>query len=211
MYALDLPGHGRSNPGCLPSIKAYAASIATWIKVQNLDQVILVGHSMGSAIALNLAFDEPQYVVALGLLGSSARFAVNPKLIELLSQPETLSMAIKKITRWSFSVQTPETLTSLAERRLSEAGAQTLQNDFHVCSQFDISKNLDQINQPALLVCGQEDQMTPVNDSIFLAKNLPNSRLELILSAGHMVMLEKPLQVASLLKDFIFSFSLPFI
>jgi pimeloyl-ACP methyl ester carboxylesterase len=52
-------------------------------------------------------------------------------------------------------------------------------------------------------MCGEDDRMTPVRFSQYLADKIPNSRLEIIPSAGHMVMLEKPEIVAKLIKDFL--------
>jgi pimeloyl-ACP methyl ester carboxylesterase len=58
------------------------------------------------------------------------------------------------------------------------------------------------IRQPALIVCGAEDRMTPVRYSQYLNAQIPDSRLEIIPEAGHMVMLEKPQLVAGILKNF---------
>jgi pimeloyl-ACP methyl ester carboxylesterase len=58
------------------------------------------------------------------------------------------------------------------------------------------------INQPTLIICGEEDQMTPVRFSQFLAENISETRLEVIPKAGHMVMLEQPEVVANLVKGF---------
>lgn len=65
-------------------------------------------------------------------------------------------------------------------------------NDLKSCDRFDIRDNLHRISKPTLIICGSEDSLTPVKYSRFLEENLPQSRLEIINGAGHMVMLEKP-------------------
>lgn len=206
VYALDLPGHGRSPQTRQESIQAYAESIVEWMAAAGLQQAILIGHSMGSAIAMTLAIESPRLIAGLGLLGSGARLKVNPQILEQIGDAEAFPAIVHKITQWSFSSQAPEILTSLAEKRLSEAGPQVLQGDFWACNAFDIRDNLATITQPTLIICGQEDKMTPVQESRYLAENIPNARLALIPEAGHMLMLEKPERVAHLLDDFLSTF-----
>ncbi|NIO11345.1 MAG: alpha/beta fold hydrolase, partial [Deltaproteobacteria bacterium] len=62
---------------------------------------------------------------------------------------------------------------------------------------------LAQIGQPSVVVTGAEDRLTPPRYAQFLADTLPDARLHLIPATGHMVMLEKPGEVAGLLKSFL--------
>ena len=206
VYALDLPGHGRSSQALQDTILAYAESVDEWMAVAGLQQAVVIGHSLGSAIALTLALENPQLIAGLGLLGAGARLKVNPQILDQIGDPDTFLATVRKITKWSFSSQAPEILTSLAEKRLAEAGPQVLHSDFWTCNAFDITADLGQIKQPALIICGQEDKMTPVQESRFLAENIPNARLELVSEAGHMLMLEKPELVSHLLDDFLSTF-----
>lgn len=206
VYALDLPGHGRSPQTLQESILAYAESIADWIVAASLQQAVVIGHSMGSAIAMTLALKSSRLIAGLGLLGSGARLKVNPQVLEQIGDAETLLATVHRVTQWSFSSQAPEILTSLAEKRLAEAGPQVLHSDFLACNAFDVTADLYKIMQPALIICGQEDKMTPVQESRYLAENIPNARLALVPEAGHMLMLEKPELVAHLLDDFLSTF-----
>jgi pimeloyl-ACP methyl ester carboxylesterase len=65
-------------------------------------------------------------------------------------------------------------------------------NDFLACNQFDIRNRLSEIKLPTLVVCGEEDQLTPVKYSKYLHEAVTGSRLVLIPRAGHMVMSEQP-------------------
>ncbi|HSQ26818.1 MAG TPA: alpha/beta hydrolase [Anaerolineales bacterium] len=203
LYAVDLPGHGRSIGKCQDSIAAYAEAIIEWVRQLGLQKVILIGHSMGSAIALTLALEKPEQIVGIGLLGAAASLRVNPQILERIGQPDTYQDAVHKVVRWSFSIHTPQVLTALAEKRLLDAGPHVLYHDFLVCNAFDVTDQLAKISLPALVICGQDDKMTPVKDSLLLAEEIPGAECEVIPDAGHMVMLEKPHQVGSILEEFL--------
>src|SRR3990172_5353354 len=76
VYALDLPGHGKSPGAGQQSIQTYADSVFHWLQDAGLHRAVFVGHSMGGAIALWLALAHPENVLALSLLGASARMRV---------------------------------------------------------------------------------------------------------------------------------------
>jgi pimeloyl-ACP methyl ester carboxylesterase len=78
-----------------------------------------------------------------------------------------------------------------------------LYGDFIACNNFDETARIEQIRQPVLVVCGNEDRMTPLRQSQFLAEHIPGAMLKSIPDAGHMVMLEKPQPVADILLGFL--------
>ncbi len=203
VYAPDLPGHGKSAGSPQPTIAAYAAAMVDWLQKLGLEKTVLVGHSMGSAIAMRLALERPDLVTGLGLLGSSARLAVNPALIAGASQADTFSQAVDTLIQWSFSLSAPPDLTRLAARRMAEMPPAVLYNDFLACNSFDLSDRLAEIHCPALVVCGEQDKMTPLSQAEHLARNLPAGRLEVIPGAGHMLMLEQPLLIEEILLRFL--------
>lgn len=202
IYALDLPGHGKSDSDVPDSICVYAALLKGWLDAVDLRQVLLVGHSMGGAIAMQLALNWPEYVAGLGLVGASACLAVNPALIAGAANPEKFLATVNRVIAWSFSSQAPGQLTQLAARRLAETRHDVLYRDFVACNAFDIRYQVGQIKAPAVVICGQDDKMTPLSHAQFLAHNMPRARLEIIPGAGHMAMLEKPLEVAQALNNF---------
>ncbi len=203
IFALDLPGHGKSAGGGQQSIEGYAQAIVNWLEAVGLYRPVFVGHSMGGAIALRLALDYPERVTALALLGSAAKLQVNPVLLEEASNPETFPNAVEKVIAWSFGPDAPINLTTLVVRRMLETRPSVLYNDFLACNAFDVTHLLTQIQHPALIICGERDRMTPLRHSQFLASRLAKARLEIIPGAGHMVMLEKPAEVASRLRQFL--------
>jgi pimeloyl-ACP methyl ester carboxylesterase len=203
VIALDLPGHGKSGGRGQQSIRAYAEQIMQWAQALHLPRAVVVGHSMGGAIALELALKYPEQVLGLCLVGTSARLRVSTQIFEESAHPTTYQRAIDTIIEWSFSPSSPQRLKELAAQRMVETRQTVLYGDFLACQGFDVSEQLAEIQLPALVICGEQDRMTPVRHVQFLADHLPQGRLEIVPDAGHMVMLEQPLLVAALLREFL--------
>jgi pimeloyl-ACP methyl ester carboxylesterase len=94
-------------------------------------------------------------------------------------------------------------LVKLAGERMKEIRPSVMYGDLLACNEFDVRERLGEIHQPALLVCGADDVLTPLRYAQFLAGAMPNARLEVVTGAGHMVMLEKPQPVADALLRFL--------
>jgi pimeloyl-ACP methyl ester carboxylesterase len=86
---------------------------------------------------------------------------------------------------------------------MAETRASVLYGDFLACDEFDVMDRLAELRQPTLILCGADDQMTPVRHAQFLASGINQAVLNIIPNAGHMVMLEQPLAVASFISDFV--------
>jgi pimeloyl-ACP methyl ester carboxylesterase len=203
VYALDLPGHGKSTGRGLQSVAAYADAVLQWLEAVDLHRAVLVGHSMGGAIVQHLAINAKDQVLGLGLVGTGARLRVHPDILQNTLSEKTYRTAVDTVVRWAFSPQTPPDLVELATQRMGETRPSVLHGDFVASDAFDLIDQVSEINQPAVVICGADDQLTPLRYSQFLADNIPNAQLEVIPAAGHMVMLEKPQEVAGILGAFI--------
>jgi pimeloyl-ACP methyl ester carboxylesterase len=203
VFALDLPGHGDSAGRPVSTLSGYAEHVLDWIRATALEPVILVGHSMGAAIALIIALRRPQDVAGLVLVGASARLRVAPALLADSATRTGFPKAVDQVVEWSFSASTPRSLIDLARDRMIEAGHTAFHNDFQACENFDVRTRLAEIQVPALVIQGEDDQMTPLSLAEELAAGLPNGGLASLPAVGHMVMLEKPNQVAELLRGFL--------
>lgn len=73
---------------------------------------------------------------------------------------------------------------------LMQCRPEVLYGDYLACDRFDMMNEVEKINHPTLILCGQEDGMTPVKYSQFLLQHIKGSRLEVLPGAGHMVMME---------------------
>lgn len=202
VLAPDLPNHGRSAALAYQTLEEVAGHLLIWLDGLSLQQVDVCGHSMGAAISLLLALQAPKRVRRLILIGSAARLAVNPVLLDLAAQPDTLPQAVELLIKWSFAPGASQRVRELTARRLLENHPHTLYQDLAACDRFDLSGELEKIEQPALILTGELDRMTPIHSAQELASKLPNARFEIIPNSGHMVVLEQPNWIAQRLQDF---------
>jgi pimeloyl-ACP methyl ester carboxylesterase len=203
VYALDLPGHGKSPGRGHQSIQAYSQNILAWLLEVGLHRAVFVGHSMGSAIALTLALEHREHVIALGLIGSAARIPPPPGSLEDSASQTTFNAAVQRLTAEAFSPQASPHLVELAAQRMAETRASVVHGDLIACDAFDITRHLHRIRKPTLIITGSDDKLAPLRQAQFLGSKLRNNRLEVVPDAGHMVMIEKPKEVASLLVGFL--------
>lgn len=201
VYTLDLPGHGRSaGPGC-DTVADYAQAVAAFLDAVEARPATIVGHSMGGAVALQLAFDFAGRVAGLVLVATGARLRVAPAILEGIRTNFTGSVDL--ITRFAWSAEASPRLARLGQQALQEAGAEVLLGDFAACDRFDVMERLGEIRVPTLVVTGSADQMTPAKYAHFLVEHIAGARLVTVASAGHMVMLEQPAEVAQAVQDFL--------
>lgn len=199
LIAPDLPGHGRSEGSALDSIGAYSKFIWHFTQVLNLRNVIPVGHSMGGAIALDLALTYPELCKGLIIVDSGAKLGVNPGLLEQLTKGEQPLNLIK----FCYSDKISPDLYEKADREMRTVASKVFLADFQACNKFNAVGRIQNIHLPALIICGQEDQMTPPKYSEYLRENLSQSSLAYIADAGHMTMLEQPDQVNEAINRFL--------
>ncbi len=203
IYALDLPGHGKSGGCGQQSIQAYAMKVMEWLDAVGLHQAIFIGHSMGGAIGLTLALENPEQVNGIGLLGTGPRLRVSPALLESSSSGTTFHQAVESVVGLSFHPGTDRSLLDQVSRRLSETRQSVFYSDFLACEGFEVTERVSQIRRPCLVICGAQDRMVPLRHSQYLAANIPGASLDIIPDAGHMVMLEQPGRVAKSLAKFL--------
>ncbi len=202
IFALDLPGHGKSGGVGRQSIDDYVQVVLGFMRDAGLRAAVFVGHSMGGAIALTMAIEHPKQVLGLGLVSSGSRLRVAPAILENTADPATFPLAVKTINDWAFGPNTNPRLKELAAQRMAETRPTVLYGDFLACDAFDVMDRLPEIHAPTLIVCGTEDKLTPVRYSKYLGEHIPAAQLELVEGAGHMVMLEQPETVSAVLETF---------
>jgi pimeloyl-ACP methyl ester carboxylesterase len=203
IYALDLPGHGKSEGAGKQSIDEYADDVIAFMKEMKIRAAVFVGISLGSAVALTLALKYPKQVLGLGLLGAGSKLRVAPILLETLGNSNAFESAVDMVNENCFSADAPQNLLELSKRYMLAMRPPILLGDFLACNAFDVTSQLEKINVPTLIICGAEDRMTPLKFSESLRDGIANSQLHVLDNAGHMAMLEQPDAVANLLKLFV--------
>ncbi len=201
VYTLDLPGHGRSDgPGC-DTIEGYADAAVAFVDGVALTAPVIVGHSMGGAIAQQLAMDHPDRVSGLVLVGTGARLRVAPAILRGIG--EGFDAVVDLITEKAWSSEADPLLKRVGRRALQGAGPDVVLQDFTACDRFDVMDRVNEIHLPVLVIVGEDDELTPVKYSQFLSQQLPDATLVTFEGAGHMVMLERPNGVVEAIQGFV--------
>ena len=205
VFGLDLPGHGESPGDGEKTIEDYARRVVEWLDEQGIQRAILAGHSMGGAIAMTAALNEPDRVAGLVLVGTGGRLRVNGEILQAAADPSRFEETVEVIITWAFSNQAPEKIVALAKMRMLETRPEVIHGDLTACNQFDICDQLSEIRVPTLILCGEQDQLTPLKYARHLDDEIPESTLVLFEGTGHMVILERPQEVAEAVGNFLAS------
>ena len=204
----DLPGHGRSPGPALTTITAMADWIAALLDAAGVAKAHLVGHSMGSLIALETAARHPAKVSALGLIGTAAAMTVGP---DLLKAAETNDVnAVDMVSIWGLGYRA-ELGGSLAPGLWMHGGAQrvlqrcapgVLFSDLSACNAYaEALATAAKIAVPTTVILGERDMMTPAKAGKTLAAAIPHARTVVLRGAGHMMMAERPDELLAALKS----------
>jgi pimeloyl-ACP methyl ester carboxylesterase len=209
VLAPDFPGHGLSQGAPLTSIADMADWTAALVATAGISQARLIGHSMGSLVALETAARHPGKVSGLALIGTSAAMAVGPDLLKAAEAND--HAAVDMVSIWGLGYQA-ELGGSLAPGLWMHGGAQrvleatrpgVLFADLSACNAYQNALSAAaQIKVPTTLVLGERDMMTPAKAGKALAAAIPNARTIVMAGAGHMMMAERPDQLLTALQEF---------
>lgn len=197
--AVDLPGHGKSNGTALGDVASMAGWIARFIDAVGLGAVHVVGHSMGSFIALELASRHPDLVRSICLLGTATSMPVHPDL--LASASADLPHAAALMAAWGHAQPahvgpnpTPGLWMLGGARALVENSTPgVLATDLHACAAYDNAlMAAASVACPATVVIGLGDKMTPPKGGRALAAALGHGQVTELADTGHSMMTENP-------------------
>jgi pimeloyl-ACP methyl ester carboxylesterase len=208
VLAPDLPGHGRSPGPALTTIAAMADWTAALLDAAGTAKARLVGHSMGSLIALETAARHPAKVSALSLIGTAAAMTVGPDLLNAAEAND--SAAIDMVSIWGLGFRA-ELGGSLAPGLWMHGEAQSvlrhcqpgvLFSDLSACNSYqDALAAAAQLTVPTTLILGERDMMTPAKAGEALGAAVANARVVVLPDAGHMMMAERPDQLLAALRS----------
>jgi pimeloyl-ACP methyl ester carboxylesterase len=190
VVALELPGHGKSDPPGEATVPAYAEWVSELIERLGLKRVILAGCSLGSAITLWLALNPPLWLIGIGLVGAGARLRVHPSLLDGLLEDKAKAASL--LADYCFSSATGEELRRTVDEKYIDQPTELLHGDLAACNQFDVIQRLGEIALPTCIIVGEDDRLTPVKYSTLLHEAIGGSLLHVIPRAGHLVMIEQP-------------------
>jgi pimeloyl-ACP methyl ester carboxylesterase len=200
--AIALPGHPEGRP--CSSIDDYVAWLHDYIYHQQYQDVVLVGHSMGGAVAQLYGLNYGDEVKALVLIGTGTRLIVHPDFLKVVEEMVTDEAAWIKYLRQRHRLTAPEIRRAIVEERIRIGPAVTL-NDLICCCKFDIMDRVHHIKSPTLVISGSEDEVVPVKNSHYLASRIEGASKVIVNRAGHWVQTEKPKQVNQAIDVFLAS------
>jgi pimeloyl-ACP methyl ester carboxylesterase len=197
----DLPGHAGSGGKPFETISESADWVRDFAKQMGLSRFLLVGHSMGGAIAIQTALNRLSGIEALILVGTGARLKISPAIFEGIAgryrefAPELVEL-----------MMSPESSPDLRDdvlRDVLSTRPETYLADFRACNGFDVMPRLGEIRVPTLVINGDADRLTPLKYGEYLATNIPGAVLKILHGVGHLAMLERPNQLNAVITSFI--------
>jgi pimeloyl-ACP methyl ester carboxylesterase len=209
VVAVDLPGHGRSPGAPRATIEEYAEWIAAALDAVGLPQAALVGHSMGSLIALETALRHGPRVSKLALVGTATPMSVGEGFLDASRDDPPVGLEMEAV--WGHARQAQlatsavpgSSLLSASRRLNARSRPGVLHAGLNACNTYraDAGK-IAALEVPTLVVAGKRDQMTPPKAGKALAGSIPGARL-VELDAGHSMMSEAPRALLSALRAFL--------
>lgn len=199
--ALDLPGHGRSSGSGRRHVKEYAEDVISLLDALEISQAVVMGHSMGGAIAQTIALEHPSRLKGMILIGTGAKLRVHPDIVERVKTD--YEAVVELLKDWFWGEDAPEAMRELAAEAMLKVDPEVTYHDYKACDEFDIRSELADISTSTLVIGGTQDKMTPFKYSQYLADNLPDAQLVKIEGGGHMMALEYPDLVADHVQQWI--------
>jgi pimeloyl-ACP methyl ester carboxylesterase len=204
VIALSLPAHARSGGlESLESIEAMAAHVAGVIEALALRRPVVMGHSMGGAVALELALACPQALGGLVIVGSLAKFPPLPDAAFRPLRDVVQGRARRSFPREAWSPSTPDEVVHRGWMEDAKTDPRVMLGDLLALRGWAADERLGGIAAPTLVIWG-EDELQPMKDGgLALGRGIAGARSLTVPEAGHMVHCEKPDVVADAVRSFL--------
>lgn len=226
-HAPNLPGFAGSPLGSERiTIASLAQDLADFAEAIEMDRFHLVGHSMGTAVALALALQAPKRVASLTLLapvpaqglavlmeGNDTLRAFDPRrpftgstlhLLHSIAQWFGVHRAFleRTLVKMSPSLDTNPELVELVDDAV-QMTPRAIVEIFEALVRFDPSSEIDRVTSPTLVIAGEEDPLIPIRHARELAERLPCATLVGYRGVSHGVPVEAPEELAKSLARFV--------
>jgi pimeloyl-ACP methyl ester carboxylesterase len=199
VLAVDLPGHGRSEGPLLETVEEMADWVVHLLDAAELDKTAVVGHSMGSLVALETTARHGKRVRSLVMVGTAVPMPVTDVLLDSAEANDHL--AIDMLNVWGHGRSaylsgnpTPGMwMMGVGLRLLERAGPGVIHNDLRACNSYVTGlENAAQVRCPTLLILGDKDAMTPPRAARKVAEAIPDAETVVLTGAGHAMLSERP-------------------
>lgn len=189
-YAVDLPGFGESAHLSGPySIPTHASAVAAFIAAHHLQDVVLVGNSMGGVVCMQCAISHPERLGALVLVSTGPYAFSRPGAAAPSDEP--LDRVAARTHVQHFFARPPADLDAYVDAAMQAsvvARAETRRSS----AATDLRPQLLRIAMPTLITQGELDTGRPPAQGHEMAALIPDAELHVIAGVGHTPMLEDP-------------------
>lgn len=196
--AVDLPGHGGSDGPPIAAIPAMGEWVGQVIDELDLGPAHIVGHSMGTFIAIETAAQRPDAVASIVLVGTATAMPVHPELLD--SAANDVPHASRLMSSWSFGDRshigrhsTPGMWQIGGSQALFDTSRpESLGIDMAACNAYDTSLDAAaEVTCPVTYILGSVDKMTPAKRAVDLIAATAGADVVTI-DSGHMLTIEAP-------------------
>lgn len=213
VIAYDMLGHGGSStPPANADLADYSAQLLALLDALGLDQVHLVGHSMGALVSLEFALTHPERLHSVAALNAvycrtpDQRKAVEERAASLGSMENWSASIEHTLERW-FGAPAPSYLAGVVDdvrASLERVDAAGYARSYRIFATSDTRHkgHLENLAIPALFMTGDGDQNSSPSMSIAMAACTPNGQCEIIAGERHMMSMTAPAKVDAKLRDF---------
>jgi non-heme chloroperoxidase len=208
-YALDQRGHGDSErPASGYAMRDLAADVVAFMDAQDLPQATLVGHSMGSLVAQEVALAAPERLTRLVLVGSGTSLH-NEAMLEFQRMVDALQDPVPAVFAREFQVSTihhpvPEDFLDAAVAESLKLPASVWQYALMGQLAVDYAAQLGRIQTPTLILRGDQDTVFTRAAQDALVVGLAATAVSKVYSeTGHALHWERPAEFVHDLEDFI--------
>lgn len=189
-YALDLPGHHRSDGPLRPTVDLMARAVLEFMDAVGLETVVPCGLSMGGAVVLELLLEAPERFPEAILANTGARLKVLPEILDAVAHHYEAYLT----SLFHFAVpaerRTAEVQAAITTATETENGPAL--NDLSACDRFDVMARLPEINSRVLVLAAEKDLSTPLKYGHLLSDKMGNASLTVLQGCGHFSPVEAP-------------------
>ncbi len=199
----DLPGFGKSDAPKEPwTVNDYVQFARLFVKSLGMNKFLLFGHSFGGGIAAKWMSENPAEISGLVLCA--------PAIIrDKKTFKKSLFKFIAKTGRGFLNISKSQKLHSIGKKALYkiarehdyEKASGVMQETFKNAVSEDLLSVLQQIKKPTLIAWGRGDKYTPISESEFVKKAIPNSKLVIFEKARHGIHLQEPKKLSLEIKN----------
>lgn len=211
VLAVDLPGHMRSRGPLLPSVEAVADWLWALLNAAGVQRAALVGHSMGSLIALEAAGRAPERTTQLVMIGSAYPMNVSDGLLATAKEAPERAMAM--VNAWSIATQASKpgfpgpgnwlhgsNLALMKRVQAANPQANVFLHDFEICHRYRAGlEAAARVACPVTMILGHADQMTLPKAAREISVALKATTV--MIDSGHHLLSEAPDAVLSALRQ----------